>query len=194
MELWREKERAEKKKKLLTFFLVGFGLGVFYIIFLGHSENSNMLMSSYFFSKYQYMEYSPLDLLGYILKLRIPTLAFLWLMGLTVAGSIMVLGFSLWTGFSLGLIWTMAVTKLGMAGLLLCLMSMIPQYFVYFPTFTYGLLRIYEMAQNKKMTQNKKVLGVYVGAFLVTAGLVLVGAILESYVNPWLLKTLIKKM
>ena len=188
MEAWRQKERAAKKKKLLLFFLTGFVLGVLYIILLGRSESSNMLMSSYFFSKYQYMEYSPVDLLGYILKSRFSVLLFLWLMGLTVIGTMTVLLFSLWAGFSLGMILTMAVVKLGMAGILLRVVSMVPQYLVYFPAFTFGLLRVYEMGQNKKPTT------AYVLAFLVTAGLVLVGGMLESYVNPVLLKSLIRKI
>ena len=50
--LWN-REREARKKKLLSFFLTGFVLGVFYILLLGRSQNSNMLMSSYFFSKYQ---------------------------------------------------------------------------------------------------------------------------------------------
>ncbi len=185
--LWN-KEREAKKRKLLSFFLAGFVLGVFYIILLGHSENSNMLMSSYFFSKYQYMEYSSLDLLGYILKSRLSILIFLWLMGLTVIGSMTVLLFSLWVGFSFGLILTMAVLKLGMAGILLCIISMMPQYLVYFPAFLFGLLRIYEMSRTKKWS------GAYAGMFGITLVLVLIGALLESYVNPLLLKMLLKKI
>ena len=185
--LWN-REREARKKKLLSFFLTGFVLGVFYILLLGRSQNSNMLMSSYSFSKYQYMEYSPLDLLGYILKSRLSVLVFLWLMGLTVIGSMTVLLFGLWVGFSFGLILTMAVTKLGMAGIILCLISMLPQYLVYIPAFLFGLLRIYEMSRIKKWN------GAYVGAFGVTCFLVILGAFLESYVNPLFLKLLLKKM
>lgn len=188
METYLQKERGAKKKKLLLFFLTGFVLGVFYIVILGKSENSNMLMSSYFFSKYQYMTYSPVDLLGYILKSRIPLLLFLWLMGLTVIGTMTVLLFTLWAGFSLGLILTMAILKLGIAGIILCLISMFPQYIIYFPAFSFGLLRIYEIAQTKRPTM------AYVLAFGFTVLLILAGAILESYVNPLLLKALIKKM
>lgn len=188
MDILQNREREARKRKLLSFFLTGFILGVFYIVLLGRSENSNMLMSSYFFSKYQYMEYSSLDLLGYILKSRLLMLVFLWLMGLTVIGSMTVLLFSLWAGFSFGLIVTMAVVKLGMAGILLCIISMLPQYLVYFPAFLFGLLRIYEMAQAKKRN------GAYAGAFGLTFLLVLAGAILESYAAPLLLKMLLKKI
>ncbi|MCI8995152.1 MAG: hypothetical protein HFI31_01110 [Lachnospiraceae bacterium] len=188
MEAWWTKERELKKKKLTAFFLTGFVLGVLYMILLGHVENSNMLMSSYFFSKYQYMEYAPIHLFGYILKSRISLLVFLFLMGLTVVGTMTVLLFGLWAGFSFGLILTMAVMKLGIAGILLCVMSMFPQYLIYFPAFLYGLLRIYEMSQQKKWNR------AYLVSFGVTAVLVITGVLLESYVNPALLKLLLSRV
>jgi len=188
MDVWREKERAARKKKVLLFFLTGFVLGVFYITLLGHSENSNMLMSSYFFSKYKYMEYSSMDLLIYILRSRFTSLLFLWLMGLTVIGSGIVLLFGLWAGFSFGLIVTMAVLKLGIAGILLCVISMVPQYIIYFPAYAFGVLRIYELGQKKKVS------GAYVAVLFIVGFLILIGGILESYVNPLLLKSLIEKI
>ncbi len=188
MDLLGSKGREAKKKKLTVFFMTGFVLGVFYIILLGRADNHNMLMSSYFFAKYQYMEYSSLDLLVYILKSRLTLITFLWLMGLTVIGTMTVLMFSLWAGFSMGLILTMAVVKLGMAGMLLCLISMFPQYLIYFPAFLYGLLHIYEMSQQKRWN------GTYVAAFGLMALLVIVGGVLESYVNPMLLKALLSRV
>lgn len=188
MEAWWNKEREQKKKKLTAFFMTGFVLGVLYMILLGNAENSNMLMSSYFFSKYQYMEFAPMQLFGYILKSRLSLLIFLWLMGLTVVGSMTVLLFGLWAGFSFGLILTMAVIKLGIAGILLCVISMFPQYLIYFPAFLYGLLRIYEMSQQKKWNS------AYLVSFGLTAVLIVAGVLLESYVNPALLKLLLSRV
>lgn len=188
MRFGKEKERAEKKKKLLAFFLTGFALGVFYIMILGKTENSNMLMSSYFFSKYQYMEYEAWELMKYILKSRVSVLVFLWLMGMTVLGSMTALLFSWWVGFSMGLILTMAVVRLGIAGILLCVISTLPQYLIYVPAFVFGLVRVYEAGQSRKLSVQ------YGIAFLVAVVLVLLGCFLESYINPVFLKSLIRKM
>ncbi len=188
MESWRSNERTAKKKKLLAFFLTGFVLGVIYIAALRNIENSNMLMNSYFFSKYQYMEYDARDLFKYIFKNRFGVVLLLWLTGMTVLGNPAVFLFGFWFGFSMGLIWTMAVLKLGMAGILLCVISMFPHYLLYVPAFSFGLLRIYEMKSFRKPAKESVV------AFLIMALLVLVGCLLESYINPVILKAMIGKI
>lgn len=186
METWRMKERSEQKKKLLIIFVTGFVLGVFYIVLLRRSENSNMLMSNYFFSKYQYMDYSETELFWYVLKNRFSGLLFLWFMGITVFGSMAVLFYCLWIGFALGLILSMAVVRLGMAGMLLCIISMIPQYLVYIPAYSYGMVRVCERGQSKRNMGSNLI------TWLVMGSMILLGVILESYINPLLLKSFIK--
>ncbi|MDE6636386.1 MAG: hypothetical protein K2K09_07275, partial [Lachnospiraceae bacterium] len=75
------------KEFFLTLSLSGFVLGVLYITVFGKEViHSTSLLSPYFFSKYERLEFAPEELFLYILKSRLSTLFVLWLTGLTVLG------------------------------------------------------------------------------------------------------------
>ena len=73
----------------LTLFLSGFAAGVLYITLFGKAAaHETTLMSAYFFSKYQQVEFASEELFWYTLKARMSVFTILWLTGLTVLGTL----------------------------------------------------------------------------------------------------------
>ena len=86
----------------LTLFLSGFAAGVLYITLFGKAAaHETTLMSAYFFSKYQQVEFASEELFWYTLKARMSVFTILWLTGLTVLGTAAVCVFLFWIGAAL---------------------------------------------------------------------------------------------
>lgn len=193
--------RLKEKDFFLTLFLTGFVLGVLYIAVFGkEAVHSTSLLSPYFFSKYERLEFAPEELFLYILKSRLSTFFVLWLTGLTVLGALASYGYLLWIGASLGITMTTAAMKMGLMGIVLCIASGLPHFILYTPAVYWILKKICEMSgnQDRKLRQlggnSKKQFFSYllVGAFGIV--ILFAGAFLESYVNPFFLKPFLKRI
>ena len=112
--------RLKGRSLFLTLFLLGFVAGVLYITLFGRAAvHETTLMSSYFFTKYQQVEFASDELFLYTLKARISVFTILWLTGLTVLGMAAVCVFLFRIGAALGITVTTAAVKMGPAGILL---------------------------------------------------------------------------
>lgn len=193
-----KKIRIRSKNLFLTLFLAGFVLGVFYISVFGKTAvHSVSLMSSYFFSKYQQIEFLSEELFLYTLKSRLSTFTLLWLTGLTVLGSAASHLYLFWVGASLGITAATAAMKLGFQGILFCAVSGLPQGILYFPAFYWLLRKICDMSESRevKLRQwngGKSLFYSYLLVWLLGAVIFSAGSFLESYVNPVFLKSFLK--
>lgn len=184
----------------LTLFLSGFAAGVLYIALFGRSVvHETTLMSSYFFSKYQQIEFAADELFVYTLRARLLTFTVLWLTGLTVLGTVSVYLYILWIGAALGITATAAAMKLGIMGILLCVASGLPHFILYVPAGCWLLKRICAMSgggewKTRPGRDSRSVFFRYLAVWLSGALLLLLGAFLESYVNPIFLKTVLRKI
>lgn len=192
--------RFKERDFFLTLFLSGFVIGVFYITVFGkEAVHNTSLLSPYFFSKYERLEFAPEELFLYTLKSRLSTFLILWLTGLTVFGALAAYGYLLWIGAALGITMTTAAMKMGLMGIVLCIAGGLPHFILYVPGGCWILRKICDMSggPDRKLRQwsnGKKQLFSYFAVGIFGIFLLLAGAFLESYVNPFFLKPFLKKI
>ena len=157
------------------------------------------LLSRYFFSKYQQVEFASGELFLYILKSRMSAFTLLWLTGFTFFGTAASLLALAWVGISLGITMTTAAMKLGFSGMLICLASGLPQLILYVPAAAWLLRKISEMSENRERRSSRYSGGrgqllSYLLVWLLGFFLFFLGSLLESYVNPMFLKLILKNI
>lgn len=186
--------QIRSRSPFLTLFLSGFAAGVLYIVLFGRAAvHETTLMSAYFFSRYQQIEFASEELFVYTLKSRLCAFTGLWLAGLTVVGAAAVYGALIWTGSALGITVTTAAMKMGASGILLCIVSALPHFVLYVPACCWLLRRICLMSSAKEW-RTRSVLFQYLAVWVIGLLVFMAGAWLESYVNPAFLKTVLRRM
>ncbi len=200
---WNRKE-GTKGRTLWTRLMQGsllaaFVAGIFFANLMGREAVSNAgVLNDYFIEKFQYTEINGQNLFFYIIRERLPLLLLLLLLTMTslgIAGGILMLS---WQGFSVGFMLSTAIAKYGMKGILLVLGSLFPQYVFYFPVYIlYCYLAVYlrQRTHKDRMGNGSDRRYIY-GAWMITAAGILImfitGIFLESYINPIILKNILK--
>lgn len=194
------KQLSGIRGKFLPVFLTGFAVGVLYMALFGRSVvHETTLLSRYFFSKYQQVEFASGELFLYILKSRMSAFTLLWLTGFTFFGTAASLLALAWVGISLGITMTTAAMKLGFSGMLICLASGLPQLILYVPAAAWLLRKISEMSENRERRSSRYSGGrgqllSYLLVWLLGFFLFFLGSLLESYVNPLFLRAVLKNI
>ena len=194
------KQLSGIRGKFLPVFLTGFAAGVLYMALFGRSVvHETTLLSRYFFSKYQQVEFASGELFLYILKSRMSAFTLLWLTGFTFFGTVASLLALAWVGISLGITMTTAAMKMGFSGMLICLASGLPQLILYVPTAAWLLRKISEMSENRERRSSRYSGGrgqllSYLLIWLLGFFLFFLGSLLESYVNPLFLRAVLKNI
>jgi len=167
------------KKHFTVFFMPGFLLGIVYVnLVLRQAELDSSLFSSYFLHQYDSVKIVAEEYLWYLFKIRVSPLLLLTGLSFTKVRKIAVLLFLGWTGFTCGMLHSMAVLSAGIKGSILCLVGLFPQFILYTPAYLLLLWYCYTFPRNKWNLQK--------GIFVVVA--VLAGILLEMYVNPMIMK------
>lgn len=144
----------------------------------------------------KYLEINGGAFLLYVLKKRFRTIILLCVLATTYAGVLAISLFSIWLGMTAGFFLSAAAIRYGMKGILLILAGILPQYFVLVPavimlmnwcyqlcTWLYFPYRCCEnTCRIKQQYYIKKILQI-----LIIFGVVIIGSLLESYVNPIIL-------
>ena len=194
------KQLSGIRGKFLPVFLTGFAAGVLYMALFGRPVvHETTLLSRYFFSKYQQVEFASGELFLYILKSRMSAFTLLWLTGFTFFGTAASLLALAWVGISLGITMTTAAMKLGFSGMLICLASGLPQLILYVPAAAWLLRKISEMSENRERRSSRYSGGrgqllSYLLVWLLGFFLFFLGSLLESYVNPLFLRAVLKNI
>lgn len=194
------KQLSGIRGKFLPVFLTGFAAGVLYMALFGRSVvHETTLLSRYFFSKYQQVEFASGELFLYILKSRMSAFTLLWLTGFTFFGTAASLLALAWVGISLGITMTTAAMKMGFSGMLICLVSGLPQLILYVPAAAWLLRKISEMSENRERRSSRYSGGrgqllSYLLVWLLGFFLFFLGSLLESYVNPLFLRVVLKNI
>lgn len=194
-----EKSRSMWTRLMQGSLLGAFVAGIFLANLMGREAVSNAgILNDYFVEKFQYAEINGQNLFFYIVGERVPLLLLLLSLTLTslgMAGGILMLS---WQGFSVGFMLSAAIAKYGVKGILLVLGGVFPQYLFYFPVYVlYCYLTVHlRQRLNRDKAGNGSERGYIYGAWLIAAvGLLLVfmmGIFLESYINPAILKKILK--
>lgn len=189
-------------KLFLVIFMIGFVVGILFTNLFGKTYISGTgILSEYFLNKYKYVEINSARLFLETIKMRSETLILIWLLGSTILGLAAICGYLCWLGFTTGIFLTVAVMKFGIKGIFICLGGMLPQYFIYIPLFLFFSDRVLRMAlsvlgiQDNMHKKGERQLWMdYAILLLGSLFVLMIGCILESYINPYMLQALLKKL
>lgn len=193
MQLLKNREKTETSRWLLPF-LIGFVAGVLLWNFGGKSMTEESgLLDEYTLGKISSMELNHNAFFFYVLQQRTGTLWLLAMVSSTFAGIYLLYAYVVWLGFSGGALLSAAVIRYGIKGVLLMIMSCLPQYLLYLPAIFLMLglgysfcVKLYYPAKDTGYfgMGRKQLLLRYFLLFLLVHLVVITGAVLESYVNP----------
>lgn len=184
-------------KIFAVIFFLAFVGGIIWTNFSGDIYiNQTGILSNYFLRQFKYMELDLNSFFVYVLSRRLKWILLLWLLGYTAAGLPSIVIFIGWIGYSAGVVITLSVLKIGMFGILFFAASILPHCLFYIPAILIFLKFVYEKAlrrfQNKNLSRNAAFEWNYVIVLAGTLGLMLLGILTESYVNPLILKQILK--
>lgn len=184
-------------KGLVLFFLIGFLGGIILIHLLGESYlHQAGILSDYFIRQYKYIEIDFMDLFFYILEKRLKWGLLLWVAGFTAAGVPLGSLYTGWLGFSAGTLLSISMLKMGLKGMLFSVGAVVPQIFLYVPIWIFLLYHIHQKAERRKnrgpgMTA-KDLDWRYVLIGIGTVLFLFFGVFVESYINPWVLRQILR--
>ena len=174
------------KNQLLIFYLaVGFFVGILYENIMSRTYGLSIdIFQSYFLQQYMHTEIIAEKYLGYVLKSRAVPLMGLCFLTCVKWKKLLSIMSVCWTGFMAGVLMVSAVMQLGIKGVLLCMVAMFPHIICY--GLAYGILLSYLYRCPKVQWNNAKTVFVVLVMFA--------GILLETYLNPLLMKLVIRIM
>lgn len=172
----------ESGKHFVLYYMLGFFAGIMYANLLAKDYIASMgILNEFFLNQYSADEINTAEYLWYVTRIRVFPVLLLGAFGCSNVRKGAVAAFLLWTGFSSGLIFTSAVMKMGIKGIILCLIALIPQFLFYAAGYLALLWYLYEYPRIHWNLMKTAV-------FLL---LLAVGILLECYVNPVLMQMFI---
>lgn len=173
----------QSKKQFLIFYMSGFLAGILYANMMSDSYlEAYGVFSEYFLRQFQITEIIPEEYLGYLLRIRIIPAGILVVAGCTRWKQIAVVVVLLWTGFASGIVLTAGILQIGAAGIAICAAGVFPQIFFYVPAALVYLWYLY-LSPQVRWNSAKSIF---------TGTMFLAGVVLEAYINPVCLKTVIR--
>ena len=187
---------------LLYLFMTGLFLGILFVN-MRHDVwiKEDGLLNAAMLRQLQSSEMNGNYLFGYIVRHRVYTILIVSMIASTIVGLPIVCGYVCYLGISAGCILSIAVIRYGIRGLFFMAASIFPQGFLLIPA--YFLLLIWCLDCNKSLYGKRDGLeGRYlVGKqFILKKGLrllgvlvlIVMGCLLESYVNPKIIHIILK--
>lgn len=169
----------ENKGHFFIYYMLGFLIGIFYANMLSRQYvEVGGIFNDSFLTGYMQMDVFPEDYIWYILRMRMIPLLTIVILGMTRLRKVTVIGGILWTGFSHGILTVASVIKMGMKGVVFCLLGMTPQVMFYLAGYCVLFWQLY-CYPKVKWTAWKAIF------IMMTFS---IGIILEVYVNPILMK------
>lgn len=181
-----------KKKRILIIFMCAFITGIaVQNLFFSDNLNEAGIFSDYFIQKFKYMPIDNKRLFCYILGQRIPFILIIAVLGATLLGSPAMYLYTVWIGISMGIVLSGAAVKFGFLGILLCAVSSFPHYILYILSFVILFSKISRLSEECSYA-GKQIYIEYVLGMITVFILFFAGMMLESYVNPIILKKMLK--
>ena len=187
---------------LLYLFIMGLFLGILFVN-IRHDfwVQEDGLLNTAMLEQREECELNGSYLLGYILKHRVSIVIIIGMLASTMIGLPIVCGYVCYLGISAGCILSVAVIRYGIRGLFFMAASIFPQAIFLIPA--YLLLFRWGMECNRTLygksgnmegypVSGKQLLLKSAVSFLGILFLVIVGCILESYVNPQIVHFILK--
>lgn len=175
----------ENRKHFVLFYMAGFFIGILYANLMSKDYITSIgILDNFFLEQYIQVEIDTAEFLWYVAYIRFLPAALLFAAGCTRLRKGAALAYILWTGFSSGMILVAAVMKMGVKGIILCLISLTPQILCYVAAYLMLLWFLYAYP-SVRWNPSKTVCFVL---FL------LVGIVLEAYINPVIMKMFLKTL
>ena len=166
-------------------YMLGFFLGIIYLNVASTRYVVDVgIWSEWFRSQYLGYDLKSFDYMWYIAQIRLLPAGGLAILGGTKFRKIAAYLFLLWAGLASGMILTSALLMLGVKGLILCVISMLPHFLCYIPA--YAMLLLYLFRYPVSEWNSTKTLSFVL--FLT------MGIALECLVNPVLLKMFLRTL
>ena len=183
--------------RFISFFCIGFLLGIVVGNFLIPETGGEAgIMSAYFLDKFEYMDIEYSSLFVYILEKRMKIYMILVICGVTAFGCVLAYGYTIWLGVSTGAFMSLCILRMGIMGILVGMVSLLPQYLIYVPLYVFLIWRIREnqevIGSCAGKREKQKLWIKYFVVMFVAALVLLAGIFLESNVNPFLMKKILK--
>lgn len=188
--------------KWLLLFLFGFIVGIFILNFRQErflAEGSILDESSLAILKY--MEVNKKSFLIYVLKQRLGTVWLIVLLSSSVLGIAAVYMYTIWLGVSMGFLMSVLTVRFGMKGIALFLVSTFPHYLLYVPAavlliaWGYRLsVKLYFPKKDRfdNYGSKRQMFFRFFAQLCIIHGVVIIGCLLESYVNPDIITKFLK--
>lgn len=173
----------QNKAYITAFCLLGFFAGILYANLVSNEVFSTSgIFSEYFLSQYPSIEIVPEEYVLYIFRIRVTPLVLLILLGQTKIRKVVISVFLFWMGFSGGILIVSAIFRLGMKGILLFIIGIMPQFLFYILGYAVAIWYFYTYPMSK-WNYSKTI-------FL--CWMMFIGIITEVYVNPILMKMFVR--
>jgi stage II sporulation protein M len=178
----------------------GIVLGIYTVKYMGDFEKTDLI--NYFISFKDSMASTSINnkfIFLETIKNNLPLIIAVWLLGLTVVGIPVILIINIAKGFTIGFTITFSISGLGLKGLWVAMLGVLPQNIIYVPCIVicsvlameYSLLKITGKVNNSVSLHTRAGgLNYSITFFIVTLAMFL-GFILEAYLTPTLIREII---
>lgn len=176
---------SETKRIFSVVSSLGFICGILYANMLAHDYLSmTSVFNRYYLELFSKSSLASSDYFVHIALLRSLPLLMIMLFAYTKFHKVGTLGCVLWVGFLWGIYLSIGVLILGIKGVLLCVLGVVPQVFFYVPAYLMVIIYAYHYP----------IVGWNIGKTLVVMLCTLCGVVLECNINPILMKCFINIM
>lgn len=148
-----------------------------------NATNDNGTLTRYYLKQLEYSKWNSSELFVHVAGFRCVLFVSLLLLGLLCKGYLIHDLFVAWNGFSYGYFCVSVICGFGLYGLLFCIASVFPQFVVYVPLYWY-LIQLTTI-------RRKEIKPSWFGKLFFLVLLLILGILLESYINPTILKKIL---
>lgn len=175
----------ENKRFLVLFCMLGFLIGIVYANLMSKEYIMSMgIFNEFFLNQYSQAEISVQEYLWYVVRIRVMPAVLAAALGCTKLRRGVAAGFLVWTGFCGGMIMTAAVLKMGIKGLILCLIALAPHFVFYIAGYLILLWYLFTYPESRWNLSKMVSMGLFLA----------VGILLECYVNPIIMELFLKTL
>lgn len=173
---------------------------IFGSIFANRLSNNKIedykLLSAYFITKFPTSKYLNIELFKFVLWKRIKLILGIWIFGFTFFEIIINYFLVGYFGFSIGFLFSVGLITDGFKGYLMNFIFILPQYLFYTPIIIYLIIKSTAFCSNlyshrnrtRGINVNKQMIVEYFFVLIICIIFIVIGSILETYINPKLVK------
>lgn len=162
----------------------------------GNRVEEYKLLSGYFITKFPASNYLNIELFKFIIWKRMKLILGIWVLGFTFFEVVINYIIVIYFGFSIGFLFSIGLITNGFKGYLMYIVLLLPQYIFYIPVIIYLIVKSTNFCSNlyshrnrmRGFNINKQMFIEYFFVLVICIIFTVVGGIIETYINPQLVK------